>query len=112
MYVKILRLNGLIVATGLFLFALLISGCSKQEAGGFTPPPTPVEVADVQSVTVSDKFEAVGTVEAAEAITVVSEVDAVVTSLPFGEGQDIEEGGLIAQLDDQQIAAAFASASA
>lgn len=112
MHGNLLYRNTLRLTTGLFLVAFLIAGCSEKQAGQFTPPPTPVEVADVQSVTVTDRFEAVGTVEAGEAITVISEVDAVVNSLPFTEGQDIEEGGLIAVLDDQQIAAAYASAEA
>ena len=94
------------------LVAVVFMGCSKQQAGGFEPPPTPVELADVQTVTVTDKFEAVGTVEAGEAITVVSEVDAVVTALPFIEGQAIDSGELIAQMDDQQIRAAYQSAEA
>ncbi len=94
------------------LVAGVFLGCSKQQAGGFEPPPTPVELADVQTVTVTDKFEAVGTVEAGEAITVVSEVDAVVTALPFIEGQAIDSGELIAQMDDQQIRAAYQSAEA
>lgn len=92
--------------------SLLFGGCGSKEGGGFAPPPTPVEIADVSSEVVTDKFEAVGTVEAAEAITVVSEIDALVTDLPFGEGQPIEKGGLIALMDDQQFAAIFASAAA
>lgn len=93
--------------------AVVSSGCSKQQAGGgFEMPPTPVEIADVQAITVFDKFEAVGTIEAGEAITVVPEIDAIVTSLPFSEGQSVDSGDLIAVLDDAAIAAAYASASA
>lgn len=92
--------------------ACIVSGCNSKQGGGFAPPPTPVEIADVSSVMVTDKFEAVGTIEAAEAITVVSEIDAIVTELPFAEGQGIEKGGVIALMDDQQFAAAFASAAA
>lgn len=104
--------NNLTLSASVLMVALFFAGCGKQQAAQFTPPPTPVEIADVQSVTVTDKFEAVGTIEAGEAITVVSEVDAAVNSLPFIEGQNIEKGGLIAVLDDQLIAAAFASAEA
>lgn len=68
-------------------------------------PPTPVEVAQVKVQTVADRFEAVGTIEANEAITVVSEVDASVISLPFQEGSFIKQGELIAHLDDLQVAA-------
>ena len=68
-------------------------------------PPMPVEVAQVKVQKVADKFEAVGTIEALEAITVVSEIDGAVVSLPFQEGSVIKRGELIAKLDDSQLAA-------
>ncbi len=94
--------NALIV-----LFILLTSGCSdkKSAAAGFKLPPTPVEVADVKAKYVADKFEAVGTVEAIEGVTIVSEIDAAIISLPFDEGSFIKKGDLIAQLDDSQLSA-------
>jgi membrane fusion protein (multidrug efflux system) len=61
---------------------------------------------------VFDRFEAVGTIEAGDAITVVSEIAAQVVSLPFREGGAIERGGLIAQLDDTQLRAEVARAQA
>jgi membrane fusion protein, multidrug efflux system len=86
---------------------LLIYGCSKEQAaaGGFKMPPTPVEVADVKAHDIADKFEAVGTIEAIEGVTIVSEIDASVISLPFNEGSFIKKGDLIAQLDDSQLSA-------
>ena len=89
-----------------------LGACSAQQQQGFTPPPTPVEIADVKQTDVVDRFDAVGTLEAAEAITVVTEIDATVISLPFIEGGDIQRGGLIAQLDDAQIRAEVESAEA
>lgn len=110
---RIWNLQKLLALSVVTISAVLWFGCSKQQAGGgFEMPPTPVEIADVQSVTVTDKFEAVGTIEAGEAITVVPEIDAIVTSLPFSEGQSVDSGDLIAVLDDAAIAAAYASASA
>ena len=44
-------------------------------------PPMPVEQALVAEGTVTDRFDAVGTVEAIDAITVVAEVDALVREL-------------------------------
>ncbi len=94
------------------LFAL-ISGCGgKGGPGKFAMPPMPVEVTPVTEQTVSDKFEGVGTIEALEAITVVSEIDGAVKSLPFKEGGFIQRGGVIAQLDDSQLAAEVARAAA
>jgi len=92
----------------------LLSGCGGQKGGGagFSMPPMPVEVSPVVVQKVFDKFEAVGTIEAIQAITVVSEIDATVNALPFKEGGVIKKGGLIAQLDDSQLAAEVARAEA
>jgi membrane fusion protein (multidrug efflux system) len=92
----------------------LVSGCSDDKAadGNFSMPPMPVEVVQVKADNVSDLFEAVGTIEAIEAITVVSEIDAIVISLPFNEGSYIKQGGLIAQLDDSQLSAEVLRAEA
>ena len=68
-------------------------------------PPTPVEVTDVKTENIADKFEAVGTIEAIEEVKIVAEIDASVKSLPFNEGSLIKKGELIAQLDDSQLSA-------
>jgi membrane fusion protein (multidrug efflux system) len=91
---------------------LLLTGCQGKQGGGFAMPPTPVETTLVQSGTVSDRLEAVGTIEAGEAITVVAEIDATVESLPFREGQPIAAGALIAQLDDETATAEVQRAEA
>ena len=81
---------------------LALNGCQKKGGpGGFSMPPMPVETAVVAPSDVADRFDAVGSIEAGEAITVVSEVAAAVKSLPFREGQPIAQGALIAQLDDE-----------
>jgi membrane fusion protein (multidrug efflux system) len=96
-----------ILSTVLIPVIFLNLNCSDQQASNeeFSMPPMPVEVTQVKEQRVADKFEAVGTIEAIEAITVVSEIDATVVSLPFEEGNHIKRGELIAQLDDSQLAA-------
>src|SRR2546427_226702 len=88
------------------LLLVALAGCGKGGPGGgmgFRPPPMPVETAPVVQAPVSDRFEAVGTIEASEAITVVSEIDGTVVRLPFQEGSAIARGGLIAQLDELRV---------
>lgn len=75
-------------------------------------PPMPVETATVTNSSVSDRFEAVGTIEGGEAITVVTEIDASVEALPFAEGQPVAKGALLAQLDDETAAAEVQRAEA
>lgn len=102
------------VAAVVALASFLIVACSKQGpgGGGFSMPPMPVEVSQAKVQKVVDKFEAVGSVDALEAITVVAEIDASVISLPFHEGSYIRKGALIAHLDDKQLAAEVARAEA
>ncbi len=94
-----------LLAAGVLL--LLMVGCSGKgsASGGFSMPPMPVEVAHAKVQKITDQFEAVGTIESIEAVTVVSEIDAAVMSLPFEEGERIKAGQLIAKLDDSQLAA-------
>ncbi len=107
----LLTRDSIIVFVGLTL--LFITGCSDNKpGGGFSMPPAPVEVAPVTLRNVADRFEGVGTIEAVEAITVVAEIDAIVKDIPFGEGQWIKQGELIAQLDNSQLAAEVARAEA
>lgn len=88
------------------------AGCDREGQGGMGPPPMPVEVATASEQPVADRFEAVGTVEAGEAITVVAEIAASVASIPFKEGEAIRKGGLIAKLDDVQLRAEVTRAEA
>lgn len=84
----------------------MASGCSpKPGGGGFKPPPMPVETGTARVGPIADRFEAVGTIEGVNAVTVVSEIDGIVKALPFREGEMIAEGSPIATLDDGQLRA-------
>ncbi len=99
-------------------FAVL-AGCGGAESeeaaaggGAFQRPPTPVETALVSRGELIDRFEAVGTIEAAEAITVVSEIPGTVARLPFEEGSQVKRGALLAQLEDSELQASLVRAEA
>jgi membrane fusion protein (multidrug efflux system) len=72
----------------------------------------PVETAIAAEGAVADRFEAVGSIQAGAEITVVAQIDGTIESLPFHEGQPIQKGDLIAQLDDAQLAAEVARTEA
>jgi membrane fusion protein (multidrug efflux system) len=97
---------------GLGCLLVFNAGCGKGGGGRFAMPPMPVEVSTVSSRRVVDRFDGVGSIEALESITVVAEIDGAVKRLPFTEGGSIRKGGLIAQLDDAQLAAERARAAA
>ncbi|MFO7609330.1 MAG: efflux RND transporter periplasmic adaptor subunit [Candidatus Krumholzibacteriia bacterium] len=102
-------------ATGSALVAaLVLVGCGGQEqqAGGFQRPPTPVETSPVVRGPMTDRFTTVGTLEAADAITVTAEIDGIVEALPFTEGGHLDRGDLIVRLDDRQLAAEARRAAA
>jgi len=89
------------------LLAASLASCAggKKGAGGFQMPPVPVEVSDVRAQTVRDQFRAVGTLEAENDVTIVSENAGMVRSLTFREGQPVRKGALLAQLDDRELRA-------
>jgi len=91
----------------LLALALIATGCTKKAGGpgGFQMPPTPVEIADVRPQTVRDQFRALGGIASQDQIEVVSELNAAVVELPFDEGQALEQGALIARLDDREFQA-------
>ena len=100
--------SSVLAAGALALTLTLLPGCAKKAGGpggGFAMPPTPVETATVSPRAVIDRFETVGTIEAGEAVTIVAEIDGTVDSIPFHEGDPIARGGLIARMDDRQLAA-------
>jgi len=106
-YIRIILINAL-------LLSLTSISCSDDEGAGqqFSMPPMPAEVVSVKMRKMTDTFEAVGTIEAVEEITIVSEIDAVIKNLPFKEGSFVKEGDLVVQLDDSQLSAEFARAEA
>jgi membrane fusion protein (multidrug efflux system) len=103
-----------VIVISAVLFSLSSISCSDDQGSGqqFSMPSMPAEVVSVKMRKMTDTFEAVGTIEAIEEITVVSEIDAVIKSLPFKEGSFIRKGELIAQLDDAQLTAEYARTEA
>ena len=88
------------------------AGGPGKGGGGFQMPPMPVEVASVRPERVRQQFRALANVEADESIEVTSQVSSVVKSLPFGEGQRVAAGALLARLDDSEELAAAQRATA
>ncbi len=98
--------KAMLLAAGAVTLGLAAGGCGKkQAAGGFAPPPTPVETAIVSTGAVADRFATVGTLEADQHVEVTTEIDGVVKALPFPEGGHVASGALLVRLDDVQLAA-------
>ena len=90
----------------IMILALTLAGCGGGGGwGSFSMPPTLVEVAVATVQPVEDRFETVGTIEADDAVTIVSEIGGIVVSIPFQEGGQVGRGQLIAKLDDSELKA-------
>ncbi|XHS80004.1 efflux RND transporter periplasmic adaptor subunit [Burkholderiaceae bacterium UC74_6] len=74
--------------------------------------PVPVRTALVTQGPLPNALSGIGTVLAAQSVTVRSRVDGQLDSVHFKEGDDVKAGQLLVQLDDRTLAAAVAQAEA
>ncbi|MGZ6249441.1 MAG: efflux RND transporter periplasmic adaptor subunit [Syntrophales bacterium] len=81
----------------LLLAATLIYGCSKKEKPA--PPPVPVVVAAAVEKTIPVQINAIGNVEAYQTISVKTQITGEITKVNFREGQDVDKGYLLFELD-------------
>lgn len=103
--VAVLALGGV----GLWQLTAGGDGTAAQQAGPQARPVAVVgAVAKRGSVTV--KFDAVGTLRANEAITVTSKQAGIVRAIGFTEGQPVEAGQVLLELDDTEARAELALA--
>ena len=92
---------------------LVVTACHKQQAGG--PPggfAVPVTVAKVQQKNVPLTVHAIGNVEPIQSVTVRPQVGGVLTRVLFREGQEVQKGDLLFEIDPRPLQAAFAGAEA
>jgi membrane fusion protein, multidrug efflux system len=82
---------------------------AKAAAG---PPPIPVVTAEAAKQDVPIYLTGIGTVLAAQTVTVKVRVDGQLEKLSFTEGQDVKEGDLLAQIDPRPYQAALEQAVA
>ena len=88
------------------------AGGAGQSAAARNNAPAFVSVAPVRSESVSQKLEALGNARANESVDISSKTSNVVTAVHFGDGQRVNRGQLLVQLDDAQTRADVAAAEA
>lgn len=104
--------------TFLRLFALLapvliaLAGCSKQEnaAASAPPPAAPVVVATAELRDVPVEVRSIGNVETIETVAIKSQITGQIFSVHFKEGQDVQRGDLLFEIDPRQAKADLAKA--
>ena len=90
---------------------LMATGCSKKAAGG--PGGFPlfqVVAVAVKRQPVNESLSLIGSLAANEMVEIKSETDGMVQEIPFDEGQRVEKGRLLIQLDETKFATALAEA--
>lgn len=76
-------------------------------------PPLPAEPVAAVAVTLQDVpvyIDALGTVTPTRSVTVISQVDGILASVEFKEGQQVRKGQVIARIDDRALKAQLAVA--
>jgi membrane fusion protein (multidrug efflux system) len=102
------------LAGGLALaFLLLGTGCDNGD-GEEAPPPPPVEVVTGTAVLtqVEDQLTAVGTLEANERLEVKPESPGLIEAIRFTEGERVQQGQTLFELDSRKEEAAVVQAEA
>lgn len=92
---------------------LVVAACSEkkaQTAGG--PPPVPVTVATAASESVPVEIRVVGAVEPSSTVQIKSQVAGELTQVRFTEGQNVEKGQLLFEIDARPYEEAMRQADA
>lgn len=63
------------------------------------PPPTPVNVAEATSRDVPIYYDALGTVQAFNTVSIRAQVNGQITSVDFRQGQEVHKGDVLARID-------------
>lgn len=88
----------------------LAAGCQEQRRG--PPPAVPVTVTKVVRQQVPFEITAPGTVEAVRAVQVSAQVSGILTSVRFREGDEVEQGQVLATIDSRPYRNALQQAEA
>lgn len=96
----------------------LLAGCEADEererggGGRFGGGPVTVITEVVEPRDIVDEVDAIGTVLADESVEITSRTTNIVTRIAFREGQLVEEGDLLVELENKEIRAELAVAEA
>lgn len=94
------------------LSTLLLAGCEAKSEQAATPPPPEVDVVEMaaQPVVLSESYT--GRVEAAESVELRSRVSGYIQEVAFEEGELVEQGDLLFQIDPRPYQARVSVAQA
>jgi membrane fusion protein, multidrug efflux system len=102
--------------TSILLLSLVLCGCSAPpssmgEAGGFIPA-VPVSVATARTGNVPVEVTGIGNVEAYSVVSVKAQTGGELTAVHFTEGQEVQQGSLLFEIDPRTVEAEVSRAQA
>ncbi|MFT3783114.1 MAG: efflux RND transporter periplasmic adaptor subunit [Nibricoccus sp.] len=86
-------------ALAVALAAVLLSGCRKNSTTSRAAAPVPVQIATAKKQAMPVTQKAIGTVQALRTVAVKSQVDGIIQSINFTEGDEVKAGDLLVTLD-------------
>jgi len=95
-----------------FVLSVAFAGCSRGDAGGAAKGPRPVPVRAAQAIEkdVPVEVRAVGRIEASQTVAVRAQVSGQIMAVHFTEGQAVEKGAVLVEIDRRPWEAALAEA--
>ncbi|HEY0975631.1 MAG TPA: efflux RND transporter periplasmic adaptor subunit [Solimonas sp.] len=99
----------------LLVMAALSVGCGDNASGAATPaaaPAVPIETVVVEPQPLNQELVAVGSLRSDEAVVLSSEIAGRITRINFDEGQRVQRGQVLFELDDAIYRAEFDQAQA
>jgi len=91
-----------------FVLVALAAACS--DPAKEAPPPVPVSVAIVQQRPMPFEIDATGTVEPLQSVSVMAQVGGILTHVAFKEGDEVQRGQVLFQIDPRPYQAALQQA--
>lgn len=94
-----------LVIVGLALPKINDSGASEEGNGGAADAPTQVDATVIEPSTMTEQIRTTGTLRADESVELTAESAGKITAIQFEEGERVEEGELLVQINDAELRA-------
>ena len=108
--------NSFLSYVSLFVFVMALltvsGGCARKAEKPKGRPPALVVTAAASQQDVPVQLKAIGTMEASESVTFRTQISGELVKVAFREGQDVQKGALLFQLDPRTYQAAIRKAEA
>lgn len=112
MNIHIFRATRFIFIAAFIQTSIGLSGCSRKVEKPKVRPPAVVTTASATEQNVPVLVKAIGTMEASESVVVRTQISGELTRVAFREGQEVQKGALLFQLDPRTYQAVIRKAEA